>query len=369
MRLSDHFLAARGTDADLFGFATGMVPWITRAERFEISDDVARACGELVFSRPSSLLAALPLCRLPYDTMWIECRGGLGKYDTRKDFDAAPTPWKQGVLVEAMPGGQVGMMTFAWMHNHYEDPALQHAINITPVGVYFDWRPEGNVNRIVQDAHRVIVAKHPADTREVLRAFATRLERHAAFPTKEAVSAFFTGTGKWAEFANNERELEAIMSLDRHMSPGLIPHGAMMAARILSAAKPAEISHFVMQWEADMQGEGTWVQCLLAMLNSRNPVIEHTPVDLTRLNKSRRKSGKPEFLPYAKTRLSMSRSQGRIADARGISREAARQHLVRGHFKIRVSRKTGESGVYWWAPFLRGDARKGAVTRSTYEIV
>jgi hypothetical protein len=59
----------------------------------------------------------------------------------------------------------------------------------------------------------------------------------------------------------------------------------------------------------------------------------------------------------------MSRSQQRMADARGVNREAARQHLVRGHFKIR------KTGVYWWAPFLRGDARHGTIKRHEYEVV
>jgi hypothetical protein len=361
MRLADHFLAARGTVHDMFGFVSSLGPWIERAERFEIADEVARACGELVYPRPSSLLAALPLCRLPYEIMWVECRGGLGKYDTRKDFDAAPTPVKQGVLIESMPGGQVGYMTFAWIHMRDD---IEHAVNITPIGVYFDWREDGDVKQIVRNAHGMILKDRGADPGDILRAFTARLERFGAFPSREAVSAFFTGSGKWAEFAHNDRELAAIMSLDRHMHPGLIHHGAELAATILLLAKSQdEATHFLSRWEADMQGEGTWVQCLLAMLNSKNPVVEHTPVDLTKLNKSRRKSGKPMFLAYSKTRLAMSRSQGRIADARGVSREAARAHLVRGHFKIR------RTGVFWWSPFLRGDARMGAVERKQYEVV
>lgn len=51
-----------------------------------------------------------------------------------------------------------------------------------------------------------------------------------------------------------------------------------------------------------------------------------------------------------------------MADASGISREAARQHLVRGHFKIR------RTGVYWWSPFLRGDGTRGTVKRVEYEV-
>jgi hypothetical protein len=59
----------------------------------------------------------------------------------------------------------------------------------------------------------------------------------------------------------------------------------------------------------------------------------------------------------------MSRSQARIAAARGIDREAARAHLVRGHFKIR------RTGVFWWSSFLRGDAGKGELKRQEYDAV
>ena len=185
-----------------------------------------------------------------------------------------------------------------------------------------------------------------------------RASRHPRNP----VSHFFTGSGKWEQYANNDREIEAIQQLDRHALPGLSYHGAQFVATILSKGTNVEIKEFLDKWAADMQGEGTFVQCFLAMLNSRNPVVEHEPVDLTKLNKSRRKSGKAEFLTYSKTRLSLSRSQARIARARGVDRATAMQTLVRGHFKIR------RTGVFWWSPFVRGDARKGSVERQAYDI-
>ena len=163
MRLSDQILAARGGPLDLMGFASSLGALIAKAQRFELSDEVARACGELVYSRPSSLLAALPLCRLPYETTWIEFRGGLGNNQaSRRDFDGAPVPSRQGALIESMPGGQVGFMTFAWVHNY--DRGLSEAVNMTPIGVFFDWRPDGDVRQIVRIAHNEMV-KEFADAR------------------------------------------------------------------------------------------------------------------------------------------------------------------------------------------------------------
>src|SRR6185295_2908196 len=107
---------------------------------------------------------------------------------------------------------------------------------------------------------------------------------------------------------------------------------------------------------------------MLAMLNSRN-CVEREPVDLSRLNKARGKRGKQPLMSYTKTKLVLSRARARAADAQGISREAARQHLVRGHFKIRPpGKKGGGGGVFWWAPVLRGDVVKGEVERVEYEV-
>jgi hypothetical protein len=353
-------LAARGTATDLGGFATGMSKSILAAERFEVSDEVARACFELVDSRPSALAAALPLCRLPYETMWLEWRGGMGNPTTTRA--EAPIPERQGMLIESMQG-QVGFMTLAWVHTERVEIG---GVNISPLAVYFDWRPDHDVRDSVRAAHRVFLEAMPEKVRSWVDPYVESIERKwLTQSTPESVSHFFTGSKAWDKFAGNPREIEAMLEMDRHLSPGLSPHGVMLVALLLSstASNQQMMRSVVRAWEADMQGEASWIECFLAMLNSKNPVVEHHEVDMTGLNRQRVKRGRPEFLPYKKTRLVMSRSQQRMADARGVNREAARQHLVRGHFKIR------KTGVYWWAPFLRGDARHGTIKRHEYEVV
>jgi hypothetical protein len=367
MRLADHMLAARGTLMDIGGFATKMSTFIQDAQRFEIADDVAKAAGDLVYSRPTALASVLPLCRLPYPTMWLEWRGGLGTYNSRGE-DVAPTPLRQGMLIETPPSdrdlsGRVGFMTAAWVHTHYKD-WLDAAVNFSPISIYFDWRPDGDVRDLVRLSHRTILrAYRGAEFYPLLEMYVEALETMwCKISSPEAISHFFTGHNKWKKFVNDPEEIAAMRFMDHHALPGLSPHGVQFVAIILANANEIELKHFVQSWQADVQGEGTFIECFLAMLNSKNPVVEHEPADLTKLNKARRKSGKIEFLPYTKTRLTMSRSQGRIADARGISREVARQHLVRGHFKIR------RTGVYWWSPFIRGDLSRGGVERSSYEV-
>jgi hypothetical protein len=356
-------LAAAGTLYDLGGFATFMRPYIKSAERFEVADDVARAAGDLVYSRPSCLAAALPLCRLPYDTMWIEYRGGLGPKQGSRKFDNAPVPSKQGVLIESMPGGQTGFMTVAWLHKADCDH-VESAVNISPISIYFDWRKDGDVREIVRGAHEMIIKAIPSEAgRELVGIYREAIEKKwANYANTDAIQHLFTGSRAWDKFIDNTREIEAMKVLDHHAIPGISPHGAGLIAFILSRVTPEEVLEFMLKWEADVQGEGAWVQCFLAMLNTKNPCVEHEAIDITRLNKSRRKLGRAEFLPYRRTRLTLSRAQARMAAAHGIDREAARAHLVRGHFKIR------RTGVFWWSSFLRGDAAKGSEKREEYII-
>jgi hypothetical protein len=56
---------------------TRMCAALREAERFELSDDVARAAYNLTRCKPSTLLAALPMSRASYRKLWIEWRGGL----------------------------------------------------------------------------------------------------------------------------------------------------------------------------------------------------------------------------------------------------------------------------------------------------
>jgi len=373
VRLADHFLAARGSLADLGGFCTYMGGAIKEAQRFEIADDVALAVHGLVDSKPSALAAALPLCRLPYPVMWIEWRGGLGPH--HRDNPLAPVPTRQGVLIESMDG-QAGFMTFGWIHppsDKYADLDVEHQVNISPISIYFDWRQEANVRDIVHRAHRTIMASSRCKDDTVFAAVDVYREqfekRYVDIPHLDNRTAkmFFTGfRPQWTKHADSQREIDAMAEIERHVCPGISPHSTGLIATIIATGadinRPDLVKQFVASWEGDVQGEGTFVECFLAMLNSKNPVVEHSHPDLSKLNKQRVRKGKAPLLDYARTRLTMSRSQARIAQAHGVDREAARQHLVRGHFKIR------KSGVYWWSPFLRGDARKGAVPRQEYAV-
>lgn len=161
MRLSDHILAECGGIDDIGGIFTSMSGAIREAERFELSDDVARAGYLLTKSKPTTLLSALPMSRAPFRKIWLEWRGGLVsdmvRPDNRRDVSFAPEPLKQGCLIETDAIGQRGTMTFAWMHR--EKPAMfrdsDHSLtNIGPLGTIFNLMEGANVR---DDAKRAIL--------------------------------------------------------------------------------------------------------------------------------------------------------------------------------------------------------------------
>jgi hypothetical protein len=105
---------------------------------------------------------------------------------------------------------------------------------------------------------------------------------------------------------------------------------------------------------------GGYALRFLLLLNARNRVVAIAAApDLSRLNRARRKRGKPELLAASTVTLDLSRPLMQ-AERRGHGRDRAaiEAHLVRGHFKLR------KTGVFWWSPF----ARSGYATPKTYAV-
>ncbi|MBO4228366.1 hypothetical protein [Bradyrhizobium neotropicale] len=378
MRLSDHLMAECGRTTDIGGIFTKSCAALREAERFELSDDVARAGYNLTKSKPSTLLAALPLSRAPFRKIWLEWRGGLTsawlKPEQKRPAEWAPDPLKQGCLIEADKSGTRGTMTFAWLHREKPERGgdgdeLYTPVNIAPLGALFNWSEDGDARA---DAMHELERRYPTPGAKRSAAGIIDLAittRNSKVWTDDEIKAWMERSvfENWGRFANMAKEREALRELDRHTIKFISPHAVSFLEWVASQALQSEqtLERFLKyvvraSWEQDIEGEPPFAETVIAMMNSRN-AIEHRSVDLSTLNKSRAKRGRPLFLPYKTTQLRLSQAQTRAFRAGLLTREDAGRHRVRGHFKIR------KTGVYWWSPFFRGEPTKQA-QRQEYKV-
>ena len=351
MNLADEIIAARGTDIDLGGCITSLSAGIAAAQRFVLSDDVTMAAYQLIKSKPSSLLDAMPLCRLPYQSIWFEWNGGLStragwdKYPSTEKLDHSinrPEPLRMGCLVEG--DGQRGTMTWAWVHR-------ASGVNVCGIGVVFDWTLDG-------DASEAVRATLSGRT-DTLGHLLYNKWANPAMYTDDAIVKLMADRKGWNKLTNDPQQREAVRCMVRHEIPWLSRHGLGLI-EILLDRNPQNLPKLLAAWEGDIAGECPVIAALVLMLNSRN-AVDHEPVDLGKLNKARLKRGKQPLLSHTVTKLHLSNMRSRAGVAAGYSREQMRQHLVMGHFKVR------KSGVYWWNPFLRGDATR-PLHRKQYDV-
>jgi hypothetical protein len=377
VRLSDHLMLARGGSCDIGGIFTNTCAAILDAERFELSDDVARAAYNLTKSKPTTLISALPLVRSPYRKMWLEWRGGLTstmiKPEHKRDSTLAPDPIKQGCLIETDGNGQLGTMTFAWLHKEKPErfsEDMYSPVNIAPLGALFNWAAEADV---FDDAMREYKRRYPTPEQVISDPGMLDLmmvKHYTRGMTDETAKLamdrlVFKG---WSKLSDIASERHAFMELEKHVIPWIVPHAHGFFKWVAGHAMKSEakVGAFIKEivqgsWEPDIEGEPPFVETVIAMMNSRN-AIETRDVDLDALNKARAKRGRPKFLPYRTTHLRLSQAQTRAFRAGLLSKEDAGRHRVRGHFKIR------RTGVYWWSPFYRGDPLKPLPPRQEYTV-
>jgi hypothetical protein len=87
---------------------------------------------------------------------------------------------------------------------------------------------------------------------------------------------------------------------------------------------------------------------ILILMSCPNAVETHS-VSHEKLNKSRRKKGKPELSDYKLVKMSLSKARRRVVEGAAVASGArtVSGSLVMGHFKVR------KTGVFWWNPHSR----------------
>lgn len=306
---------------------TSMPEALSKAVCFEITDGVCIAASQVTESSASRILDARSFARVPFLTTWFEWQHSSARYSTEgyitDERSHAQEPKRCGVLIQAKPDLKSGTATWAW--------TTDDDIAVCPVSVTFNFSSNPGY---IPDLRRL-----RPDFDEVL----------AAAKSKTSMSK--ASDDHWFKL---------------NKAYGLIPSPLVhpLIEEMNKLDKISAAKWWKIMWEescSDLNGEPSFLESLLVVINSKNLVSVKPPEDFSKLNKHRIRRGKHPLLPFSKVEISLSKSAKRSFVLRD-EEMSLRAHIVRGHFKVR------KSGIFWWSPFLRGDADKGTIVRDGYVV-
>ncbi|HET7638477.1 MAG TPA: hypothetical protein VFK47_07015 [Ktedonobacteraceae bacterium] len=351
MRLYDKLIAAPGTllDKSYYGSFTNLARGLRQSQCYIMGPDIASACEEVCFSKPSSILSAYKFIRSPYPHIWVEWTPNDRVKERTRQNDK-PRPVRMGFYINSTDDGNKGTVTYAWEHK--EDPVFREKLGIdeitmNPFGIIFDFT--GDEPAMLQYARYIGMDI----TEEEL------YKRDEAFREKYRKNMMVSD--KWKTFANREKELDAYIQLE--LSSGIIPLEicqGVFESPLGKYLKPGK--DMFESYMEDLSGEFAYTEAFLLMLNTKNKAVSQTKEDLSRLNKARAKKHKMPLKEFIVTDLNLNKTQTTHAGSLGITRAAARRHLVSGHFKTR------SSGTYWYSAHIRGHSENSPVARRQYDV-
>jgi len=320
-----------------------LIAKIKDAQKFVLSDTALDAAFQIHKSKPSSLLAALPLCRPPYKLTWIERVGDAIKdksWDNSETRPEAIVPEKFGMLIEYLEdSGQNFRVSCMWKQKLPPELNPIAGIVICPIDMCFTVG-DRTYSQAVEKLDEFSVDK---DIPEQVRKLFNETVSYWAEKNKAMLTDPF-----FDKFNDKERKAAIILEDRGTMFPSLSyvdPHPHIKKS----------------DWFKDIASEGGLLLSTLALLNSRNNIaIENQ--DFKKLNKKRVRNGRSELMSYNVVKIVLSKRDRLAARSEGMTDYEIRKHLVRGHFKIK------KNGVYWWRPFIRGGYKNGEAVRSHYEV-
>lgn len=350
--LADKIINAQGgtNDRGSCGGITKAAPSIEKAQRFVFSQEAIGACFELSQSRPSSLLEALPMCRAPFQLMWLEWGHIPGRPFSSewpdKSVDAKDfLPQRFGALIECIDDTHQRFgISFFWNFTskkadgetvRYLEDRGEDCINICPMGVIVNWHDHWQ----------------PMDRLSALKPALSDSDLEKVICKSWPV----------AKFLGDQKERDAILKMDKSAVAAVVPHMRDFVDLLKKEQRFETIEKFIGASMRDISGEIKIIQAALCLMNSKNCVAMEK-AKLSKINARRLKKKKKPLLSYSTVTINLSKIDQHFADSQNLSREEIRRHVVRGHFKLR------KSGVYWWRPFLRGNIKIGQVIRTGYAI-
>jgi hypothetical protein len=274
--------------------------------RFLLEDDAIHTAVELTLGRPKIMLEAINYIRIPYPKMWIEW-GESGRANLRDKFPEntqyepnRPLPVHVGFLLES-DNGRKGSATWAW-----DSPPIIDGFNPPNVGIisaYFD------------------------------------LDRRFSLPSDRIKGL---GGGNLAKlWKDNPTQLKALFGIWETSEH----HPNEWGAEYLTQS-PIDLNVAF----ADVYGEYIMIWAIMLLLTASRPIVDYTPVDLSKLNKARAKRQQTPRLDHTKVTMHVDQAtiKSQVRAPLGYTRKSPRVHMV--------SRYLARRGDKHWIcePYLRG---------------
>jgi hypothetical protein len=218
MRLADKIIQSIGSASDIGGSVSSLGAAIAEAERFELDDDFALACENLTFSKPSSLAAALPFCRLPFPKVWLEWKSSARGLSEKGEHSE---PTKLGCLLEKDDDDPSFVMaTWAWFHEDHD----YGGVTVCPLGGLMDWEPQSRIPAFLRDAAERLKAgsssEDIASGQRMLKFVSS--EENA---TSEEVARAMRASDRFAKYSQSEDEIQAYREIGNHVLTVVSKHG------------------------------------------------------------------------------------------------------------------------------------------------
>lgn len=326
--LADEILAESGHPEPMQQMYNSIGQSLQQAQRFVLDQDVVAAACAVSESMPSSVLQGLPLCRLPFHRTWFEY---AGQHRPGQPDDGTSIPHRVGLLVEAPPrvSDQFVLSVF-WKHAG----VAAKSVEVCPASILLDFSPDASLAKdpFLQIQKMGLSEKIVADM----------LEQRGQSGDRKVL--------------RQKKELDATLALSNRIFFMPSPYFASVGLAIEKHSGPEAVKKLLLAAQSDVEAEISILTSTLMLLNSKNGISAEQR-DIQKLNKSRQAKGARPLLEHWMLSLSLSRSLINVARSNGMSRNEMRAHLVRGHFKIR------RTGIYWWSPFVRGNAKTGIITK------
>ena len=284
------------------------------ATRYVLSDELARLCTALAYSKGASTLGCADLLHVPAERVWVEWaeapwQDELARYGLKNPANS-PALGRRGVFIQSTPQGRRGLLRTFWANGESDLNVLSSSME-----AYFDFDacvgedPEAFDRR--QAAAICVSNSAVGDTDLLRRCFRFRFEH------------------SWQNYYEKAH---------------------------LSSAQASAITHHALGTIA------IDIPVLLAffLLLATRPGLPRRPLVLERLNRARARSGKAALLEQTEVfaPLLPEYTSGGSGDA-GPYRRSCRLHHVRGHLVRRGSK------LFWRVPHLRGNARAGTIRSRT----